>query len=241
MPEALEVVDDPLHGRHDAAAGGPGAPDAIEEGLGEDEIARRVGGGGVDQRDIGHQGLEQPQGAERRIDDGEGLVVRHGRADQRPGHRGGQAAGGRLETLRQREDRPVLDLDLTRLVGLPEDRVGVVGGEAVARIGGHHLVDQPAPEEGPTEGAQAGHDESESRVRPPELPGQLPGGRRPTAVPHHHENGIAGPHAPRDGILERRHDGPPDELATGVTKLASLRTRNHETPWSDLIFDPNQT
>ena len=64
VPEALEVVDHPLDGRHHAAPGGPGAPNAIEQGLGEDEIARRVGGGGVDQRDVRHQGLEQSERTE---------------------------------------------------------------------------------------------------------------------------------------------------------------------------------
>ena len=82
VPEALEVVDHTLDGRHDAPAGRPGAPHAVEERLGEDEVARRVGGRGVDQRDVGRQGLEQPERAERRVDHGEGLVVRHGGTDQ---------------------------------------------------------------------------------------------------------------------------------------------------------------
>ena len=101
VPESLEVVDDTLDGRHDAPAGGPGAPHAVEERLGEDEIARRVGGGGVHQRDVGRQGLEQAEWAERGVDDGEGLVVGHGRPDQRPGHRRGQTPGGRLQPLGQ--------------------------------------------------------------------------------------------------------------------------------------------
>ena len=62
VPEALEVVDHTLDRRHDTAAGRPGAPDAVEEGLGEDEVARGVGGGGMDERHVGHQGLEQPEG-----------------------------------------------------------------------------------------------------------------------------------------------------------------------------------
>ena len=82
VPETLEVVDHALDGRHDAPASRPGAPDAIEERLGEDEVARGVGGRGVDERHIGHQRLEQAQGAEGRIDDGKRLVVRHGRTDQ---------------------------------------------------------------------------------------------------------------------------------------------------------------
>ena len=82
VPEALEVVDHALDGRHDAPASRPGAPDAIEERLGEDEVARGVGGRGVDERHIGHQRLEQAQRAEGRIDDGKGLVVRHGGTDQ---------------------------------------------------------------------------------------------------------------------------------------------------------------
>ena len=82
VPEALEVIDHPLDGRHDASAGRPGPPHAIEEGLGKSKVARRIGRGGVDERDVGHQRLEQAEGPKRRIDDGEGLVVRHGRADQ---------------------------------------------------------------------------------------------------------------------------------------------------------------
>ena len=82
VPEALEVVHHALDRRHDAPAGRPGAPHAVEERFGEDEVARGVGGGGMDERHVGHQGLQQPEGAERRLDHGEGLVVRHGGTDQ---------------------------------------------------------------------------------------------------------------------------------------------------------------
>ena len=99
VPEALDVVDDPLDGRHDAPPGGPGAPHAVEQGLGEDEVAGRVGRRGVDQGDVGHERLEQAEWAERRVDDRERLVVGHRRADERPGDRRGQSAGGRLEPL----------------------------------------------------------------------------------------------------------------------------------------------
>ena len=68
VPEPLEVVDDPLHRRHDAAAGGPGPPHAVEQGLGEHEVAGRIGRRGVHQRHVGRQRLEQAERAERRVD-----------------------------------------------------------------------------------------------------------------------------------------------------------------------------
>ena len=69
VPQPLEVVDDALDGRHDAAPGGPGPPHPVEQGLGEDEVARRIGRGRVHQRDVGYQGLQQAERTERRVDD----------------------------------------------------------------------------------------------------------------------------------------------------------------------------
>ena len=100
----------------------------------------------------------------------------------------------------------MLHLDRTGLVGLAEDRVRRVRGEAVARVGGHHLADETAREEGRAERAQAGHDEGETRIAPPELAGHLPGRRRPTAVTHHHQHGVPRRDGPPDGVLEGRHD-----------------------------------
>ena len=70
VPEALEVVDHALHRRHDATPGCPRAPDAIEEGLGENEVAGRVRRRGVHQCHVGRQGLQQPERAEGGVDHG---------------------------------------------------------------------------------------------------------------------------------------------------------------------------
>ena len=129
---------------------------------------------------------------------------------------------------------------VARLVGLPEDRVGRVGREAVARIGGHDLADQPTSEEGRTQRAEAGHDEGEARVGAPELAGQLPGGRRPTAVPHHHEDRVA-----RAARCRRPHPpawsrpGLPRGVA-GVTKPVRVGDAVAKS-LVQLIFDPTQT
>ena len=101
VPEALDVVEHPLDRRHDAPPGGPGTPDALEQRFGEHKVAGRVGRGGVDQGHIGRERLEQAERPERRVDDLEGVVVRHGRTDQRPGDGCRQAARGRLQPLAQ--------------------------------------------------------------------------------------------------------------------------------------------
>ena len=81
------------------------------------DVAGPVGDRRVQQRDVGLQRREQPDLAERRVD---ARVRRRSasiddpaieRVDDR-----GQAARGRFESLREREERPVLDLDLTAFV-----------------------------------------------------------------------------------------------------------------------------
>ena len=69
MAESLEVVDDPLDRRHHAPTGGPGAPHAVEERLGEDQVPGGVGRRGVHECHVGRQGLEQAERAERGVDD----------------------------------------------------------------------------------------------------------------------------------------------------------------------------
>ena len=115
VPEPFEVVHDALDGGHDATTGCPRAPDAVEQRLGEDQVARR--------------GRPRPHGRGRRRAraaaadpagrTGESTTVNasfvlHGGPDERPGDRRRESAGGRLEPLRQGEDRPVLDLDRHR-------------------------------------------------------------------------------------------------------------------------------
>jgi hypothetical protein len=202
VPESLEVVHDALHRGDDAAPGGPGAPDPVEQRFGEHQIAGGVGGRGMDQGDVGRERLEQSERAERRVDDGERVVLRHGRRAERPGDRGRQTARRCLEPLGQREDRPVLHLDGAGLVGFAEHGVRRVGRKAVARVRGHHLADEAALEEGGAERTQAGHHEGEAGVAPPELPGQFPRRRRPTAVSHHHQHRVAGPDRLPDGLVE---------------------------------------
>ena len=241
VPEPFEIVDDTLDGCHDATPSGPRAPHPVEEGLGEGEVPRGICGRRVHQRDVGRQGLEQTERTERGVDHRERLVVGHGRADQRPGHRRGQSPGGCLQALGQREDGPVLDLDLAGFVGRTEDRVRRVGRKAVTRIGRDDPPDQTPAEEESAEGAQTGHDERETRVGSPEQTGQLAPGRRPAAVPEHQVDGVPGPDAARHGIFERcdhRAVRCRDPRSHNFRFSSGHRTRN---AWSSVTFAPDQT
>ena len=112
-----EVVDDLLDGHDRAAPGRERAPYAFEQRRMQRDVAGAVGDGRVQQRDVGLQRREQPDRTERGIDPGVRLVLRHRRAFDRAGRHGGEPPRGRLESLREREERPVLDLDLAPLVG----------------------------------------------------------------------------------------------------------------------------
>ena len=238
VPEALEVVDDTLDGRHDAPAGRPRAPDAVEERLGEDEVARRVGGGGMHQRDVGRQGLQESQRTERGVDDGEGLVVGHGRADQRPGHRRRQTPGGCLQALRQREDRPVLHLDLARFVGRAEDRVRRVGREAVARIGRDDLADEATAEEERAEAPRL----VMTSVNPGSVPQKRRASSRAAAVqrlcPSITVDRVSRPDAARHGLFERGHDRAPCDGGGRRHKSRFPSGHRSRNPWSRRHFFP---
>ena len=205
VAQTVQIVDDLLHRGHDAASRGQGTPHPLEQGLGEREVPGAVGHGGMHECHIGCQWREQPERAERRIDFGESLIGGHGGPGDGAGHHGRQTPGGRFHPLGHRQDRPVLDLDRAGLVGLAEQRVRVVGRKAVARVGRHDLLDEASLEEDAAECPQAGHDEGEPGVLPPELARHLTGPGRPSTVPEHDVDGVARAHIGGDRILQACH------------------------------------
>ena len=95
----------------------------------------------------------------------------------------GKAARRGLEPLREREERPVLDLDSTLLVRAGEPRVRREVRERVARVAGDHLAHETAAEEQRAEARQAQHHERELRVAAPPLADQFARRGRPARVP----------------------------------------------------------
>ena len=102
---------------------------------------------GVDQGHVGRERSEQPTGPNGESTTWKASLSAIDEPASEPVTTAGRPRGGRLESLWKGEDRPVLDLDLTGLVGLPEDRVRRVGRERVPRVGGDDLPDQAAAEE----------------------------------------------------------------------------------------------
>ena len=163
-----QVVDDPLDGHDRAPAGRERAPHPFEQRRMHRDVAVPVGDRRVQERDVGHERREQPDLAERRVDARERVVLLHRRArDRTRGHDRGQTARGGFEPLREREERPVLDLDLTALVGAGEPGVRREVRERVARVAGDDLAHEAAAEEQRAEARQRQHHERELRDRGP--------------------------------------------------------------------------
>ena len=231
VAEPRQVVDDPLDGRDDAAAGGPRPPDSLEQRLGDGEVPFSVGDRRVAERDIGRERAHHAERAEGRVDFRESGIALEVGAGHRPGDDRRQSSRCSFHPLGERQDRPVLDLDLTRLVRLLEDRVRRVGGEAVPGVGGHHLAHQPAAEEQRAERAEAGHHQGECGIAPPLLPGELPRGGRPAAVAQHDVDRVARPHVALDRVGERRADlGHPISRRGRRLRLRSPRGRSSRCP-----------
>ena len=85
-------------------------------------------------------GASSPTAPERRVDLGEAVVVGHRRSRDRAGGHRRQPARAGLEPLREREERPVLDLDRARRVAALEPRVRREVRERVARVAGDDLA-----------------------------------------------------------------------------------------------------
>jgi hypothetical protein len=115
--------------------------------------------------------------------------------------------GRSFETLGQGENRPVLDLYLAGLVGLPENRIRRVRRKAVPRVCRDDLLEESPSEEHRTEGANAGHDQSETRILPPKLAGQLACAGGPPAVTEHDVDGVPSLHMSGHRIRQRGEIG----------------------------------
>ncbi len=195
-----QIVDDLLD-RHDhAPPRGERAPDPFEQRRVERDVAVTVGDRCVHQRDIGHERREQPDLAERRVDARVRLVLLHRRARDRARHDRGQPARRGFEPLRERQERPVLDLDLTAFVRAREPRVGGEVGKRVARVTGDHLAHETAAEEQRAEAREREHRQREAGIAAPPLAHDLARRRGPARVPDDRMEHVAGVHVARDGV-----------------------------------------
>jgi hypothetical protein len=206
VAEPVQVVHDPLDCGHHTPPGRPRPPHTFEHGLADGQVAPAVGHGGVAQGHIRDQGGQQAHRPEGGLHHGEIGVGGQVGPDQGPGGHGGQSPGGRLEALGHGQDGPVLEIHLPRFIGRLEDRVGRIGREAVARVGGDDLGQHPTPEEQRPEGTEAGHDQGEAGILPPVLAGHLAGPGRPPTVTQHDVHRVTGKHVPLDGVAQRRAD-----------------------------------
>ncbi len=203
VAETVEVLHHPLDRRHHAATGRPRTPRSLEQWFGQGHVSLSVRHSSVDEGDVGHEWRNEPDRAEGSLRHGEAGVGRHRRALERTRHQSRQSARRGFESLREGQDRPVLDLDPARGVGLLEDRVRRVGRESVSGVGRHDLAHHGAAEEQRAERAQAEHDEREPGVLAPMLAGHLPSRRAPSAVTTQHLHRVPGAHVMGDGVLER--------------------------------------
>ena len=197
-----QIVDDLLDRHDDAPAGREGAPHPFEQRRVERDVAVPIGDRRVHQRDVRHERREQPDFAELRVDARVRLVLRHRRSRDRARRDRGQPARGGFEPLRERQERPVLDLDLTALVRAREPRVRREVGERVAGVAGDHLADEAAAEEQRAEAGEREHRQREARILAPELADDLARRRGPARVPDDGMEHVAGLHVARDRVRE---------------------------------------
>ena len=197
-----EIVHDPLDGDDRAAPRRERTPDTFEQRRVHRHVALTIGDRGVQQCDIGDQRLEQPDLAERRVHARVAGVGLHRGPTDRPGDDRGQTASGSFQTLREGEERPMLDLDLAPTVRAGEVRVGGEVRERVPRIARDHSFDDPTAEEQRPEARQAEHDEREARVTAPPLADRLPRGGAPATVPDHEVQLVARVHVLGDSIAQ---------------------------------------
>jgi hypothetical protein len=229
MRPRAEVVDDPLDGHDGAPARGKRAPHAFQEGRVERDVPLPVRDRRVQQRDVRVQRGEQPELAERRRDARVRVVRLHGRAGDRARDDGGEVARRRLEPLREGEERPVLHRDLAALVRAGEDRVRREVRERVARVPGHHVLDEPTFEEERPQARQAQHHQREPWISPPALARHLAGGGGPAGVADEDVQRVTGPNVLGDGVVQRG-----DLVATRLRHaLSSTRSasRRRCQPW----------
>ncbi len=207
---------------------GERTPHPLEQWRVHRHVAVAVGNGGVEQRDVGDERREQADLAERRLDARVCVVRLHRRAGDRPRRDGGQTAGCGLQTLGEREERPVLNLDLTTLVGGGEDRVRREVRKRVTRVPGDDPPDHPAAEEQRAEARERQHDELEPGVTTPPLADDLTGDGRPTCVPDDEVEAVAGTDVLGDGIGQRRAlvGHLPERCTCGIAGQAGSSTRS---------------
>ena len=135
------------------------------------DVARAVGDRRVQQRDVGLQRRQQPDLAERRVDARVTVVRLHRRSRDRTRVTiAGRPRAAGFESLREREERPVLDLDLAALVRAREHGVGREVRERVARVTGDNFLNELPAEEQRAETRQREHHERELRIAAPPLP-----------------------------------------------------------------------
>ena len=169
----------------------------------ERDVAFPVRDRRVQERDVRRERRQQADVSVRGLDARVAVVLLHRRSDDRPCDDGGQAARRGFEPLREREERPVLDVHLAALVRTAEDRVWGEVGEGVSRVAGDHLADEPTAEEQRPEARQAEHGEREPRVPAPPLAHDLARGRGPARVTDVQMERIAGADVLGDGVAQR--------------------------------------
>ena len=198
-----EVVDDLLDGHDDAPTGRECAPHPFEQRRVDRDVAVTIGNRRVHQRDVRDERREQPDLAELRLDARVRLVLRHRRSRDRARRHRGQPARGGFEPLRERQERPVLHLDLTALVRAREPRVRCEVGERVARVAGDHLANQAAAKEQRAEAREREHRQREAGILAPELAHHLARRRGPARVTDDGMEHVTGLHVARDRVRER--------------------------------------
>ena len=139
---------------------------------------------------------EQPDLAERCPTRVVGVVRLHRRAGDRARRDGRQtlAASG-FEPLREREERPVLDLDVAAIgTPLANHRVRREVRERVARVAGDHPLDEPAAEEQRAQAREAEHHQREA-AGPSPTTAARPRGPRPSNACGRRRGGARRPRA----------------------------------------------
>ena len=224
-----ERVDDALDGHDRAPLRRERTPDAFEQRRRDRDVPIAIRDRRVQDRDVGGERREQADLAERRVDEREPVVGRHRRVHDRASRDRGQALRRGLEPLAEREERPVLDVDLTRLVGALEPRVRGEVREGVAGVPGDHLLHEPAPKEERAEAREAQHHQRELGIPVPPLPHHLTRGRAPAGVPDDEVQRVARVHVLRDRVA---HGSPDSWPAHGghARDQAGPRTRS-ATRW----------
>ena len=200
-----QVVDDPLDGHDRAPPGRRARPTRLRAAAGAARrCPSRSATGACSSATSGCSGASRPTWPNGVSTRGVRVVRLHRRSRDRTRRDRRQPPRRGFEPLREREERPVLDLDLAAFVRAREPRVRREVGERVARVSGDHLAHEAAAEEERAEARQRQHHEREAGIATPALPHDLARRRGPARVADDRMQHVARPHVARDRFAQGR-------------------------------------